>query len=378
MTEKSPDERYQSAEELLVDLDAFRTAHADEDPKKTDLSIGTKRRLMPIVAGVIILGVIALMVALKLGPAREPGELAGGAGAPVIGAAFKVPGVEIDLVPIAAGHFRMGSDTGHVNEKPAHSVHISSPFWMAATETTREQFSAFVEETAARTDAERVGRTMTYETRTGVLGWGWKQNVSWRDFGDHPRQAVVCVSWKDAVAFCTWLTSREHDGGRLPDGYAYRLPTEAEWEYACRAGTTTKYYWGDDPEMYRVYEWCDNTAIQANVVAEFKPNPWGLYDMLGNVMEHCLDFAREGEVNGRTALISDTYRDGITDPFNKTGDQRIRRGGNWLQARRTNVPSSRQALPPEFSSVSVGFRVVLAPSIPWNNKTVHTLEKPGR
>ncbi len=363
MAEKSPDERYQSAEELLVDLSAFRAAHASEDTEETDPSIGIRRRLIPIAAGLIILGVIALMVALKLGPVREPGELANGAGVPAFGEAFKVLGVEIDLVPVVAGDFTMGSDTGHANEKPAHSVHISSPFWMAATETTRQQFAAFADDTAFRTDAERAGRTMTYETRTGVLGWGWKQNVSWRDFGDHPRQAVVCVSWQDAMAFCAWLTSRERDGGRLPEGYAYRLPTEGEWEYACRAGTTTKYYWGDDPELYRVYEWCDNTAVQANVVGEFKPNPWGLYDMLGNVMEYCLDSAKEGKVNGRTVLISDTYRDGITDPFNKNGDGRIRRGGNWLLARRTNVPSSRQVLPPEFSSVSVGFRVALAPAI---------------
>jgi formylglycine-generating enzyme required for sulfatase activity len=152
----------------------------------------------------------------------------------------------------------------------------------------------------------------------------------------------------------------------IPD--EYRLPTEAEWEYACRAGTTTKYYWGDDPEMYRIYESGDNMATQASVVGEFKPNPWGLYDMLGNVMEHCLDSAKEGTVNGRTVLTSDTYKDDAIDPVSKNGDQRICRGGNWLLARRTNSSSSRQAVFPEFSSVSVGFRIVLAPSIPLTTR----------
>jgi formylglycine-generating enzyme required for sulfatase activity len=145
------------------------------------------------------------------------------------------------------------------------------------------------------------------------------------------------------------------------------LPTEAEWEYACRAGTTTKYYWGDDPEKYRIYEWCDNMATQANVVGEFKPNPWGLYDMLGNVIEHCLDSTEEGKANGQAMLITGTYEDDMTDPVSKMGDQRICRGGNWLLTKKANSCSSRQAIFPEFSSVSVGFRIVLAPtvSISW-------------
>ena len=379
MTEKSPERRYQSADELLVDLNAFRMAHASEDLTRTDSSTGRRHGLIYIVAGLIFLGVITLMVAHKLGPvkesgqansvishaddARDPIKTAKGAGAPIIGKMFEVPGVGIDLIPIASGNFAMGSNTGHVNERPEHSVTISSPFWMAATETTRRQFSAFAEETEFRTDAERAGRTKTYEMRAGVLSWGWKQNASWRDFGNHPEQVVVCVSWQDALAFCEWLTSRESGEGRLPEGYQYRLPTEAEWEYACRAGTTTKYYWGDDPDMYRTHEWCDNMATQANVVGEFKPNPWGLYDMLGNVMEHCLDFAKESKVDGQTVLTGDTYKDDVIDPVNKNGNQRICRGGNWLLARRSNVPSSRQAVFPEFSSVSIGFRTVLAPSI---------------
>ncbi len=369
MTEKFPEKRYQSAEELLADLNAFRTAHVSEDPTHANSTIGGRHRLIPVVAGLILLGLIALMVGDKLGHVKESGKSAKGAGIPVIGKAFNVPGVEIVLVPIASGQFGMGSDIGHADEKPAHAVTISSPFWMAATETTRQQFSVFAEETGTRTDAERVGQTKVYEMRAGVLNWGWKQNVSWRDFGDYPEQVVVCVSWQDAMAFCKWLTSEESGDGRLPEGYEYRLPTEAEWEYACRAGTTTKYYWGDDPQMYCIYEWCDNMATQANVVGEFKPNPWGLYDMLGNVMEHCLDSAKEGKVNGRTGLTGETYTDDVIDPVNRTGDQRICRGGNWLLAKKSNVCSSRQAVFPEFSSVSVGFRIVLAPLIPLNVDT---------
>jgi eukaryotic-like serine/threonine-protein kinase len=379
MTEKSPEQRYPSAEKLLVDLNAARMAQVSKDPRRTHALIGGRHRLIATIAGLVVLGVITFLAVALLGRVKESGQAnklgshakdtkdpvkpAQGAGAPVVGQAFKVPGVEIDLVPIASGQFRMGSKTGRADEKPEHWVRISSPFWMAVTETTRQQFSAFVEEARFRTDAERAGRTKTYEMRAGVLSWGWKPNVSWRDFGNHPKQVLVCISWQDAVAFCAWLTAKESAEGRLPEGYAYRLPTEAEWEYACRAGSTTPYYWGDDPEMYRIYEWCDNQATQANLVGEFKPNPWGLHDMLGNVMEHCLDSAKEGKANGRTVLTSDTYKDNVIDPVSMDGDQRICRGGNWLLARKTNLCSSRQAVFPEFSSVSVGFRIVLAPSI---------------
>jgi serine/threonine protein kinase len=375
MTEKSPEKRYPSAEKLLVDLTALRLTLVSDGPTQIRSSIGIRNKRMCIVAALILLG-LTLFVADRLVsdkgsvPGNDSISHTGTPGmdliAPVPGETFTVPGVEIALVPIAAGDFSMGSDTGRANEGPAHSVTISSFFWMASTETTRKPFSTFVEETEYRTDAERVGRAMVYEMRAGVLSWGWKQAISWRDFADHPKHVVVCVSWKDAMAFCDWLTTKESDEGRLPEGYAYRLPTEAEWEYACRAGTATQYYWGDDPQTYPVYEWCDNMATRANRAGEFQSNPWGLYDMLGNVMEHCLDFTKEGKVNGRTTLITETYQDNMIDPVNKVGDQRICRGGNWLLSKKTDSCSSRQAVFSEFSSVSVGFRIVLAPAVLTN------------
>ena len=181
-------------------------------------------------------------------------------------------------------------------------MRITKPFYLGTYHVTRGQFRQFVADTGYKTDAEK-------GEKPGAWGWdpdkkefGFNEKYSWRNAGfeqtdEHP---VVNVSWNDAVAFCKWLSQKE--------GKTYRLPTEAEWEYACRAGTTTRYYSGDDPEtLAKVGNVADAAAkakfpdwkytIKANdgyvftaPVGKFKPNAFGLYDMHGNAWQWCADW----------------------------------------------------------------------------------------
>jgi formylglycine-generating enzyme required for sulfatase activity/serine/threonine protein kinase len=201
---------------------------------------------------------------------------------------------------IPAGEFEMGSNSGDGDERPKHKVRITRPFELGATEVTVGQFRRFVDDAHYQTDAER--------TRKGAYGWDearkdfardpkytcWKPGFSQTD--DHP---VVNVTWNDATMFCAWLGRKE--------GKAFRLPTEAEWEYACRAGTTSRFSFGDDPEsLAEVGNVWDATAAGRKIaggkavkasdgyvftapVGRFRPNAWGLHDMHGNVWEWCSD-----------------------------------------------------------------------------------------
>jgi formylglycine-generating enzyme required for sulfatase activity/serine/threonine protein kinase len=182
-------------------------------------------------------------------------------------------------------------------EKPQHEVTISKPFEMSKHEVTVGQFRQFVEETGYKTTSERTGEG--YGWRNGE--WREGATFSWRDPGfkqadNHP---VCNVSWEDAVAFCDWLSSKQ--------GKKCRLPSEAEWEYACRGGATTLFSTGDDPKSLQGaanladstlreqhgnitwnVEWSDGFVATAPV-GSFKPNAFGLHDMHGNVWEWCQD-----------------------------------------------------------------------------------------
>jgi eukaryotic-like serine/threonine-protein kinase len=150
---------------------------------------------------------------------------------------------------------------------PRHRVILTRPFYLGLHEVTVGQFRDFVEEAGYVTELEKQG------------------GPTWRKPGhaqgnDHP---VVRVSWRDAEPFTDWLGGRE--------GETYRLPTDAEWEYACRAGTTTRFYFGDQAADLGNFEWWGkNSGGSPHPVGQKRPNPWGLYDMLGNVREWCADW----------------------------------------------------------------------------------------
>ena len=159
------------------------------------------------------------------------------------------------------------------------------------------------------------------------------------------------------MAYCAKLTGKEKAAGRLPGWYEYRLPTEAEWEYACRAGTTTRFSYGDDPDYSQLgeYAWYENNSSKTtHSVGQKKPNGWGLYDMHGNVFEWCQDWF--GNYPGGS----------VTDPQGAaTGSDRVLRGGYWDSDAGICRSAYRDAVYPGTLNDShyLGFRPVLASSL---------------
>ena len=222
----------------------------------------------------------------------------------------------LNYVWIPAGTYTMGCSPGdsecYSNESPSHSVTISKGFWMGQTEVTVGAYKRF---------AQATGRAMP-----SGPPWdsGWSQD----------NLPMVYVNWDDARSYCTWA------GGRLP--------TEAEWEYAARAGTQTKYYFGNDAGLLGDYAWySSNSGSVAHTVGQKKPNAWGLYDMLGNVWEWCQDWY--GSYPSQP----------VTDPQGpSSGSYPILRGGSWYFDARDARVSGRDYLNPGFRHSLVGVRCV--------------------
>lgn len=229
----------------------------------------------------------------------------------------------MNLVRIPSGSFVMGSGNGDWDERPEHEVALSRSFLLGATEVTNLQYEQF--------DPE-------HKQLRGKLG-----------FSKDDDEAVVFVSWEQAAAFCNWLSGKE--------GKAYRLPTEAEWEYACRAGTATKYNTGDTlPEQFLGnpgISWFPAEPSGKDVVplhvGKKTPNAWGLHDMHGNVEEWCLDWY------GPYAAGAQTDPVGLAD-----GDFRVTRGGSHSTTPEFLRSANRSGTLPQDKSWLIGFRIALA------------------
>jgi formylglycine-generating enzyme required for sulfatase activity len=233
-----------------------------------------------------------------------------------------------NLVFIPSGSFTMGSPTNEVgrfsDEGPQTTVTIGQGFWIAKNLVTQQEYQSVM------------GSNPSFYT------------------GD-PALPVEQVSWMDATNYCAQRTVQDRVAGRIPAGCFYRLPTEAEWEYACRAGTTTRFSYGDDPGYTNLanHAWYSVNSTSTHVVGQKPANAWGLFDMHGNVLEWCQDWY-------------DAYPGGtVTDPQGPaTGDYRVLRGGSWA------VPASlcRSACRFDDDSAAAyneyGFRVVLVASGP--------------
>ncbi|HKB37020.1 MAG TPA: formylglycine-generating enzyme family protein [Gemmataceae bacterium] len=186
--------------------------------------------------------------------------------------------IKFDMVPIPGGIYLMGSPKNEKgrrdDEGPQHPVAVR-PFWMGKCEVTWEEYDLWWKEEGkeekpkGKDDADAITRpTPPYADPTFGLG--------------HEGQPALCMTHHAAMEYCRWLSKKT--------GKAYRLPTEAEWEWACRAGTTTAYSFGDDPSKLGDYAWFSgNSDDLPHKVGEKKPNPWGLHDMHGNIAEWCLD-----------------------------------------------------------------------------------------
>ena len=239
-----------------------------------------------------------------------------------------------NMVFIPPGTFMMGSPTNEVDrdpdEGPQTAVTISRGFWMGQFEVTQGE----------------------YEVVMGSNPSHFQPPNATED----ANRPVEQVSWTDATNYCAHLTQRERAAGRIPTNSVYRLPTEAEWEYACRGWTSTRFSYGDDPVYTKLtdYAWyIDNSGRTTHPVGQGSPNPWGLYDMHGNVLEWCQDWYRP-------------YPGGIVvDPQGATtGVFRVLRGGGWSDVARHCRSAFRGNYYPDLQDNYLGFRLVLAPGQP--------------
>jgi formylglycine-generating enzyme required for sulfatase activity len=237
--------------------------------------------------------------------------------------------IGMKLVLIPAGEFMMGASPGDKdaddNEKPRHKVKITKPFYMGKTPVTQEQY----EKLMGTNPSAFNGKNPDYDNR---------------DAGK--KAPVENVSWDDAQEFIRMLNQKEGTKG-------YRLPTEAQWEYAARAGSTTKYYWGDSEEDIVQYAWTSESELESTKpVMKKDPNAFGLYDMLGNVLEWCEDWYNE-----------DYYSDSeLNDPKGpEEGEYRVLRGGSWNINARYSRLSNRLNFNPDSRDNYYGFRLLLLP-----------------
>ena len=276
--------------------------------------------------------VLGNMVGDALALARQQVELEPRENLPVAPSSVTIPWLGLELLPIPAGGFLMGSpedEEDRDDDETQHRVKISRPYWLGKYPVTQGQWE------------EAMGGNPS-------------------DFKDAGKDAPVeTVSWEDAVEFCGKLNEREGKAGRLPDGYRYSLPTEAEWEYACRAGTTTAFSFGDSLSSNQAnfdggYPYGDaeeGAYLESTTpVGKYEPNPWGLYDMHGNVDEWCHDW------------IDDYGTKAVTDPVGPaSGSYRVGRGGGWCSLAGYCRSAYRFRSDPVNRHDFLGFRLCLSP-----------------
>jgi formylglycine-generating enzyme required for sulfatase activity len=267
-----------------------------------------------------------------------------------------------EMVYLPSGIFRMGDEHGDDDEKPVHRVALDA-FAISRTPVTWGEYRRFCEDTDKRWP-EWLDLGSQYHLEKGSDDYYSKCGVA-RDAEDLP---VVGVSWHDAVAYCAWLAERTDR--------PYRLPTEAEWEYACRAGTETRWSFGDDEEALGDHGWYGNNADgKLHPVGEKRPNPWGLLDMHGNVWEWCADwFAADnyeqrvqaarrdasGNAGSRGASRGDTgpLDAVVVAPTGASeGSYRVIRGGAWSDDADNCRSACRYGLDPSYRFNYLGFRL---------------------
>ncbi|MFA5257091.1 MAG: formylglycine-generating enzyme family protein [Opitutales bacterium] len=248
------------------------------------------------------------------------------------GKPWLLPDCYIEMAWIPQGRFLMGSPEGEYNrleDETQHQVTLSKGFWLGKYEITQGQWTALMGSNPS---------SFTYSGRAAP---------------------VENVSWDDAMEFCNTLMRKERSAGRLTAGYEYTLPTEAQWEYACRAGTAGAFHYGDnlDSDManfdgnYPFGRGAEGVFRERTMaVGKFRQNAWGLFDMHGNVWEWCRD--------GYGAYPTGN----VTDPAGATTvEKRVVRGGSWADDAGFCRSARRYYYEPGYSKRDLGFRLALAP-----------------
>jgi formylglycine-generating enzyme required for sulfatase activity len=268
------------------------------------------------------------------------------------------------LVLLPPGQFLMGSPAAETDrqsdESPQHWVSIMKPYAMTRCEITRGQFRRFVQEEHYQTIAEKIGGCYVYDPKSKQ--WNPDKKAYWDNpgFPQDDTHPVVCIAWQDAREYANWLSRRT--------GAAYRLPTEAEWEYAARAGTVSSYYWGSDSEQGCQFAnlgdaeltkldgdkrnaQCSDGFRYTAPVASYRPNHFGLYDMAGNVWEWVADCWHD---NYQGAPSDGSAWEGAADC------NRGVRGGSWYYVPQDLRSAYRIWFRPNEAFSLLGFRLARA------------------
>ena len=246
-------------------------------------------------------------------------DSAGNADVPSKKEAFTIPGLGLEMLWCKPGTFTMGSPSSEADresfgtDETQHSVTLTKGFWLGKHEVTQAQWE------------EVMGSNPSVFKGTNL--------------------PVQQVSWDDAVSFCAKLTKRERTAGRLPKGYAYQLPTEAQWEYACRAGTKTAYSFGNSITTKQA----NYAGRETTPVGSYTANAWGFHDLHGNVWEWCRDWYG-------------LYPSGsVSDPMGPaSGSNRVLRGGSWYYDGHTLRSAKRATNAPGDRDYDLGFRAGLS------------------
>ncbi|MGC2695082.1 MAG: SUMF1/EgtB/PvdO family nonheme iron enzyme [Candidatus Angelobacter sp.] len=324
----------QYAEKALALLDSHKTplsSWSDTEPRRDEIRHSAQR----------IIG-----QSDKVGgadPARKPGT--------VFRDCLECP----DMVVVPAGDFNMGSSDAEkswvaknggnlesvADEAPQHKVSLRA-FALGKHDVTRAEYAAFIQEMGYPV-GDGCGRDSFTSKKEAGLSW---QHPG---FSQTPQDPVVCISWHDAQAYISWINRKVRGSGESAGDGPYRLPTESEWEYAARAGSETRFWWGDDAAAAPEHVWYkENSQGQTHRVGTKPANPFGLYDMVGNVWqwtEDCYAESYAGAQSGGRAV--ETGKDCL----------RVDRGGSWLYPAWLLRSATRERNPAEYRDIIMGFRV---------------------
>jgi serine/threonine protein kinase/formylglycine-generating enzyme required for sulfatase activity len=254
---------------------------------------------------------------------------------------WTLPKLKMSFTYVKAGKFYMGSLKGPRDEKPRRMITLKSSYWLGKYEVSNGEYLEFIAATGYNGNRNADDNYLSHFKVDSSIPTGNNYPVCW-------------ISWHNADAFCKWLTTREKRRGRLPKGYVYRLPTEAEWEFAARGGNKSKNYKYSGSNLIELVAWCGNKvgARRPHEVGVKSPNELGLFDMSGNVWEFCYDW------KGNYLPYYHTDPKGST-----TGANKVVRGGGWYYDADFCRVTNRHSCLPKDTYNTVGFRVALGKEI---------------
>ncbi len=313
-----------------------------------------KQTQIPLLSAVLIFAVIAF---------GQNTKSAADASAPAVATSGRVPGTVFrdcpdcpEMVVIPAGKFTMGSSASEKSwaashganpesvsdESPQHDVSLRS-FALGKYDVTRGEYATFVRETGYPAGDGCFESSMPKSSKRARASW---QNPG---FGQTERDPVTCVSWQDARAYISWLNGKLRRPGSTSADGPYRLPSESEWEYAARAGTTTRFWWGDDDSIAAGHAWYKgNSGSQTHPVGSKPANRFGLYDMVGDAWQWTEDCYAESYANAPTdGSASEVGKDCL----------RVDRGSSWLYPSWLLRSATRERNPAGYRDVIMGFRL---------------------